>query len=340
MLPRLHEGARPGPPRQRRAAPLQPARPGRHRLLREGPGGAGSSAAGAEPLRRVHGAPDGRLQDGQRPVAVGGEPRAAAPLRREPVRRRRKRVPHRPGREPDGVDLRGELLGRAARPLGAGQGVSEEMDERTVPGGAPRDRLDRALARLFGVSRGRAMEWIGEDRVRVDGRRAAKGAQVGPGARVSVRRPPPDAPAPQPELPLRIVHADGQVVVADKPAGMPSHPLKPGETGTAANALVGRFPELASVGPAPREGGLVHRLDTDTSGLLLAARTVEKGYLALVAGELHAGGEIDVPLAHDPHDARKVRAASDPEWAEAHEARPASTRFTPALRRAGFTLVD
>jgi len=233
--------------------------------------------------------------------------------------------------------------------------VSEELDERTVSGGARRDRLDRALARLFGVSRGRAMEWIAEDRVRVDGRRAAKGAQVGPGARVSVRRPPPDAPAPQPELPVRIVHADGQVVVADKPAGMPSHPLKPGETGTAANALVGRFPELASVGPAPREGGLVHRLDTDTSGLLLAARTdaahallraqfaartVEKGYLALVAGELHAGGEIDVPLAHDPHDARKVRAASDPEWAEAHEARPASTRFTPALRRAGFTLVD
>jgi 23S rRNA pseudouridine1911/1915/1917 synthase len=233
--------------------------------------------------------------------------------------------------------------------------VSEELDERTVPGGDPRDRLDRALGRLFGVSRGRAMEWIAEDRVRVDGRRAAKGAQVGPGARLSVRKPPPDAPAPQPELPLRIVHADGNVVVADKPAGMPSHPLKPGETGTAANALVGRFPELASVGPAPREGGLVHRLDTDTSGLLLAARTeaahallraqfaartVEKGYLALVAGELHAGGEIDVPLAHDPHDSRKVRAASDPEWAEAHGARPASTRFTPVERRAGFTLVD
>jgi 23S rRNA pseudouridine1911/1915/1917 synthase len=233
--------------------------------------------------------------------------------------------------------------------------VSEEVDERTVPGGAPRDRLDRALARLFGVSRGRAMDWIAEDRVRVDGRRAAKGAQVGPGARVTVRRPPPDAPAPQPELPLRIVHADGHVVVADKPAGMPSHPLKPGETGTAANALVGRFPELASVGPAPREGGLVHRLDTDTSGLLLAARTeeahtllraqfaartVEKGYLALVAGELQAGGEIEVPLAHDPHDARKVRAASDPEWAEAHGARPASTRFTPVERRAGFTLVE
>ena len=233
--------------------------------------------------------------------------------------------------------------------------MNEELLERVVPDDAPKDRLDRAVARLFGISRGRAMEWIAEDRVRVDGRRSPKGAQVGPGARVSVRRPPPDSPVPQPELPIRTVHADAQIVVADKPAGMPSHPLKPGETGTAANALVGRFPELAGVGPAAREGGLVHRLDADTSGLLLAARTeaahamlraqftarsVEKGYLALVAGELHAGGEIDVPLAHDPHDNRKVRAASDAEWAETHGARPAVTRFTPAERRAGFTLVE
>jgi 23S rRNA pseudouridine1911/1915/1917 synthase len=233
--------------------------------------------------------------------------------------------------------------------------VTEELLERVVPEDAPKDRLDRAVARLFGISRGRAMEWIAEDRVRVDGRRSPKGAQIGPGARVSVRRPPSDSPVPQPDLPIRIVHADAHVVVADKPAGMPSHPLKPGETGTAANALVGRFPELASVGPAAREGGLVHRLDTDTSGLLLAARTepahamlreqftartVEKGYLALVSGELHAGGEIDVPLAHDPHDSRKVRPASDPEWAQAHDARPALTRFTPAERRAGFTLVE
>ncbi|HWE25471.1 MAG TPA: RluA family pseudouridine synthase [Myxococcales bacterium] len=246
-------------------------------------------------------------------------------------------------------------MGRAERPRGAGQGVSEELLERVVPDGAPKDRLDRAVARLFGISRGRAMEWIAEDRVRVDGRRSPKGAQVGPGARVSVRRPPPDSPVPQPELPIRIVHADAQVVVADKPAGMPSHPLKPGETGSAANALVGRFPELAAVGEARREGGLVHRLDTDTSGLLLAARTaaahamlraqfaartVEKGYLALVGGELHAGGEIDVPLAHDPHDGRKVRAASDAEWARAHGARSALTRFTPIERRAGFTLIE
>lgn len=233
--------------------------------------------------------------------------------------------------------------------------AAEPVDERVVPPDAPPDRLDRALARAFAVSRGRAMEWIAEDRVRVDGRRAAKGLPVGPGARLTVRVPPPDAPAPQPELAIRIVHADAHVVVADKPAGMPSHPLRPGETGTAANALVGRFPELSQVGPSPREGGLVHRLDTDTSGLLLAARTaaahallraqftarsVEKGYLALAAGEIHASGEVDLPLAHDPHDARKVRAASDPEYAALHGARPALTRFAPLERRGGFTLLE
>jgi 23S rRNA pseudouridine1911/1915/1917 synthase len=229
-----------------------------------------------------------------------------------------------------------------------------ELDERQVPAGAA-DRLDKVVAKLFGVSRGRAMDWIAEGRVRIDGKRAPKGAPVPAGARISVERPPPDQPEPQPELAIRIVHADQHVAVADKPAGMPSHPLKPGEKGTAANALVGRFPELASVGPSLREGGLVHRLDTDTSGLLLAARTdaayqmlraqftartVEKGYLALAAGELHAGGEIALPLAHDPRDARRMMAISDPVYAEAHAARAAVTRFAPVERRGGFTLLE
>jgi len=229
------------------------------------------------------------------------------------------------------------------------------LDERVVPADATPERLDKAVAKLFGISRGRAMDWIAEDRVRVDGRRAPKGARAPPGARISVARPPPDEPAPQPDLPIRIVHADKHVVVADKPAGMPSHPLKAGEKGTAANALVGRFPELAKVGSAPREGGLVHRLDTETSGLLLAARTdaahamlraqfgartVEKGYLALAAGEIHAGGEIAVPLLHDPRDSRKMQPVSDSAYAEEHGARPAVTRFEPVERRGGFTVLD
>jgi len=231
----------------------------------------------------------------------------------------------------------------------------EEVEERAVPEGAAPDRLDRAVADDFGISRARAMEWIAQGRVRVEGKRAPKGAPVSAGARICVTLPPPDRPVPQPELPIRIVHADAHLVVADKPAGMPSHPLQPGEKGTAANALVGRFPELASIGPSPREGGLVHRLDTDTSGLLLAARTqaahallraqfsartVEKGYLALVAGEIHAGGEIALPLLHDPRDARRMQAASDPDYAEEHGARPAVTRFEPVERRGGFTLLE
>lgn len=229
------------------------------------------------------------------------------------------------------------------------------LDEREVPQDAAPDRLDRAVAKLFGVSRGRAMEWIAEGRVRIGGKRAPKGTPVQPGARISVALPPPDQPAPEPDLAIRIVHADAYLVVADKPAGMPSHPLKPGEKGTAANALVGRFPELAKVGPSPREGGLVHRLDTDTSGLLLAARTdaahamlraqfsartVEKGYLALVGGEIHASGEIALPLLHDPRDPRRMQAASDPEYAAEHGARAAVTRFLPLERKGGFTLLE
>ena len=114
---------------------------------------------------------------------------------------------------------------------------------------APAERLDKTVAKLFGVSRGRAMEWIAEGRVRVGGKRAPKGTPVAPGSRIAVEKPPSDQPVPEPDLPIRIVHADSRLVVADKPAGMPSHPLRPGETGTAANALVGRFPELAGVGP-------------------------------------------------------------------------------------------
>jgi 23S rRNA pseudouridine1911/1915/1917 synthase len=228
-------------------------------------------------------------------------------------------------------------------------------NERQIPADAKPERLDKVVAKLFGVSRGRAMDWIAEGRVRIDGKRAPKGAPAEPGATISVALPPPDQPEPQPELAIRIVHADASLVVADKPAGMPSHPLKPGEKGTAANALVGRFTELAHVGPQPREGGLVHRLDTDTSGLLLAARTdaahamlraqfaartVDKGYLALVAGEIHAGGEIALPLYHDPRDPRRMLAASDAEFAEEHGARPALTRFAPVERRSGFTLLE
>ena len=219
----------------------------------------------------------------------------------------------------------------------------EELREVVYRGDKP-VRLDRALAACLGVSRRRAMELVERDRVRVEGRRAPKGADVPPGSRLVVRMPPPESPAPQPSLPLAILYADAAVVVADKPAGMPSHPLEPGELGTVANVLVARFPDLAAAGGPPREAGLVHRLDVDTSGCLLAARTsaarenlraqfdshnVEKIYLALVVGELRDEGEVSAPIAHDPDDPRRVRVATDPDWASEHRARPAQSFYAP-----------
>ncbi len=213
--------------------------------------------------------------------------------------------------------------------------------------GAESERLDRALAAALGLSRRRCMQLVEEDRVRLNGKRVPKGATVSLGARLTVRLPPADAPTPQPDLPIGILHADPAVIVADKPAGMPSHPLKPGELGTAANALVGRFADLVTAGGSPREGGLVHRLDTATSGCLIAARTpealaalraqfdahtVEKTYLALVEGHVHSEGAIDAAIAHDESDPRRVRVSSDVAWGVEHRARPARTLYAPQER--------
>jgi 23S rRNA pseudouridine1911/1915/1917 synthase len=176
-------------------------------------------------------------------------------------------------------------------------------------------RLDRVLvARFPGVGRRRWAALFADGAVAVDGARARKGDRVAAGARVTLREEPAVgealAPIPEPELALDVLHADAHLVALAKPAGQPSHPLRPGETGTAANALVARFPECAGAGRDPREAGLVHRLDRCTSGVLVAARNreawdavhrafaageVEKHYLALVAGAAGRGA-CDAPL--------------------------------------------
>src|SRR5207237_7122647 len=105
--------------------------------------------------------------------------------------------------------------------------------------------------------------------VRVGGKKARKGQALAAGDVVEVLREPGEAAVvPDPSLEVPVLYADASLLVADKPAGIATHPLRPGELGTAANALAARYPELASVGP-PREGGAVHRLDTGTSGLLV-----------------------------------------------------------------------
>ena len=118
-----------------------------------------------------------------------------------------------------------------------------------------------------------------------------------------------------------MLREDPAFLVLDKPAGVPTHPLKDGETGTLANALAARYPECVMVGSDIRECGIAHRLDVETSGVLLAARSreaflalralfterrVHKLYLALVGGAPGEGGEIEIPIAHHPSNVKKM----------------------------------
>ena len=203
--------------------------------------------------------------------------------------------------------------------------VLQQPAERTidVDTGVRLDALVQAA--LAPASRRLVHALIAEGAVRVNGRRAAKGLRLRPGDRVTLPALPP-AIAPEPGLALPVVHEDDALVAVVKPGGMPSHALDPRQRGTAAAFLVARYPEMAAVGD-PLAAGLVHRLDTGTSGLLVAARTasahaalrdalrrhaVEKRYLAVVSGR--AGGldrrRVDVPLAHDPGDRRRMTAAT------------------------------
>ncbi|HEY8210675.1 MAG TPA: pseudouridine synthase, partial [Myxococcaceae bacterium] len=145
-----------------------------------------------------------------------------------------------------------------------------------VPAGAAGRRVDLFVSEALGLSRARVKRLFEERAVRVDGRPARKGDLLRAGQRVEVAGGAvEEGPAlvPEPDAPLSVLHEDAELVFCDKPAGRPSQPLQPGETGTVANALVARYPECAAAGDDPREGGLCHRLDVGTSGVLLAART-------------------------------------------------------------------
>jgi 23S rRNA pseudouridine1911/1915/1917 synthase len=134
-------------------------------------------------------------------------------------------------------------------------------------------RLDAFLAAAGGASSvAAARRSIEAGLVRVDGRRQKKGARLRAGQVVEVAEPTPIRGA---ELALELLHEDPDLLAVNKPAGVSSQSLAPGETGSVASALVARFPECASASDDPREGGLGHRLDRDTTGVLLAARNRE-----------------------------------------------------------------
>jgi 23S rRNA pseudouridine1911/1915/1917 synthase len=205
--------------------------------------------------------------------------------------------------------------------------------EIVVPAEAAGLRLDRYLAEQAG-SRAQASRWIAEGEITVDGRPARKSHVLSGGEHLEIVAPAPtaDVAVPAGNGPT-VVFEDSDLLVVDKPAGMVVHPAAGHRSGTLSQALLA----LGAAGGEPWRPGIVHRLDKDTSGLLVVAkseaahralktalseRRIVREYLALVAGRPPArGGTIDAPLGRDRRVPRRISLDS------AH-AREARTHFT------------
>ncbi len=202
------------------------------------------------------------------------------------------------------------------------------------------ERLDLAIARLTHHSRTRAATLIATGKVHVDGNVERASFRLEPAMHLTVEIPVPPGREILPEqIPLRVVFEDADLVVVDKPAGMVVHPAPGNWSGTLVNALMGRGQGLAA-GSAPERAGLVHRLDKETSGLLLVAKTerahralsaamaerrITRRYACLSWGHLDQDEvTVDRPLGRDPND--RTRVAVRP------EGRNARTRFRRLAR--------
>jgi 23S rRNA pseudouridine1911/1915/1917 synthase len=213
-------------------------------------------------------------------------------------------------------------------------------DERLVyvPEGLDGERLDAALARMFGFSRAGAAELIAAGDVLVDGKPAIKSDRVMAGTELSVTMPPPPGAPVIEALPvpgMDILYEDDDIVVVDKPRGVAAHPT-PGWTGpTVIGGLLGSGHRVATSGAAERQG-IVHRLDANTTGVMVVAksepaysalkqafrdRTVSKTYHALIQGHPDPlRGTIDAPIGRHP-------SAGDGRFAVVADGRPSVTHY-------------
>ena len=208
------------------------------------------------------------------------------------------------------------------------------------------ERLDVALARLLDLSRTQAQRLIEAGTARVDGAARAKHYVLRAGEEVVCRRPQPRETTLEPEcVPLRVVYEDEWLLVVDKPAGVVVHPAPGHEHGTLVHGLV----ERGIAGGHERRPGVVHRLDKDTSGLLIVARSesayrrlveemagrlIERTYLALLVGELPQDeGAIDVPIGRHMRDRKRMSIHTV-------AGRRAVTHFRVLERPPGYSLVE
>src|SRR5262249_5380336 len=197
-----------------------------------------------------------------------------------------------------------------------------------VAGREDGERLDRTLAGHAGLSRSRLKALILAGEIAIDGQTIRDPAhRVNAGASISVHVPPPTDPIPQAEaIELAVVYEDAELMVTDKPAGLMVHPGAGNWTGTLVNALIAHCGDSLSGIGGVRRPGIVHRLDKDTSGLLVVAKTdaahralaaqfadhgrtgaLERGYLAFVWGAPdRPKGRIEAPIARHPHARDKM----------------------------------
>ena len=203
--------------------------------------------------------------------------------------------------------------------------------QSTVPDSAAGRRFDAVLAELFPeFSRSRLTEWIKSGDALLDGRQVRPRDPVRGGEQVSLQAVLETASFDVPEdIPLSVLYQDASVIVIDKPAGLVVHPGAGNPTGTLVNALLHFDPALAAL---PR-AGIVHRLDKDTSGVMVVARTlpahtslvaqlsdrdVHRQYLAVVVGALVSGGSVSAPIDRHPRDRIRMAVRDDGRDATTH----------------------
>ena len=197
-----------------------------------------------------------------------------------------------------------------------------------IPVDGAEARLDQFLARQdIGLTRSRLRQLIDGGDVLVNGEAAKPAHRLRPGDSVLVTVPPPRPSVAVPQdIPLTVVYQDADLVVIDKPAGLATHPGPGHHDRTLVNGLLALCPDIQGIGGEIRPG-IVHRLDKDTSGLMIAAKTesahhnlslqikdraVEKGYLALVEGApAQDSGVINVPIGRDPRRRTRMAVTAD-----------------------------
>jgi 23S rRNA pseudouridine1911/1915/1917 synthase len=231
-------------------------------------------------------------------------------------------------------------------PVAVSDGVGETVRlHATIPPAAAGRRLDQVLAELFpDYSRSRLQTWIRAGQVRIDGRPGRPRDPVAGGEEVVVEAAAAaDTRWLAEALPLQVVYQDRDLLVIDKPAGLVTHPAAGNWSGTLVNGLLHLAPELAAL---PR-AGIVHRLDKETSGLLVVARTlqahqalvaalarrdVRREYLAVVHGVPTGGGSVDAPIGRHPVERTRMAVVAG--------GRPAVTHYRVAERFRANALLD